>query len=173
MAIIFPNSQIGEVAGESWRITAQFTGDNNPIGGNGLTNWEKSDDVYGGGNISSNILSESSGIFTFGANYYGWYLVIFHHYMYYSDNNRYGEMELQVSWNGGSNYDNHGYATSHVSPNTSANYNQCATGCSVVNATSNTRLRFRITQWNNSAITYGESNAQATGFSLIRISDNP
>ncbi len=172
MAIIFPNSQLGEVMGESWRITSQFSGDNNFLGGNSLTNWERSDDVYGGTTLSSgNILSESNGSFTFGADYYGYYLIIWQHYMYYNDNNRYGEFKLQVSWNSGANWDNHGYATASISPNTSENYNQCATATSTVFAGAATRLRFDLSQHNNSAVTYGETTAQATGFSIIRIAD--
>ena len=57
MAIYFPNSEIGEVCGESWRITSSFTGDNNTMGQAGNVSWERSDDVYGGGNISSVLLS--------------------------------------------------------------------------------------------------------------------
>ena len=53
MAIYFANSELTDPAGESWRITSNFTGDNNFVGGNSMTNWEKSDDVYGGGNLSN------------------------------------------------------------------------------------------------------------------------
>ena len=174
MAIYFPNSELGEVCGETWRITSSFQGDNNIIGGQSpaLTNWEKSDDVYGGGNISTPILTHSGGKFTFGADYYGWYLVNFQAYMWHNDNNRYAEMSLYVSWNNGANWDIHGYATSSTSPNTSENYNQCASGSSMVNATATTRLRLGINNAVNGAYIYGTSDATATGFSIIRIGDN-
>ena len=170
MAIIFPNSQTGEIVGESWRITSSFTGDNNFMGANSMTNWERSDDVYGGGN--ANILSESNGVFTFGADYLGWYLVYFTHYVYHSNNERYNEMALYVSWNQGANWDIHGYATIALSPNSSANYSQCASCMSTVNATTNARLRFGINSQDNGTIQYGDTNAQATGFTIFRIADN-
>ena len=34
MAIYFPNSELGEVGGETWRITSSFQGDNNTSLGN-------------------------------------------------------------------------------------------------------------------------------------------
>ncbi len=173
MAIIFPNSQTSEVVGESWRITSSFTGDNNYMGNNSMTNWEKADDVYGGGNNTANILSESSGQFTFNADYRGWYAVYWHHYMYYNDNERYNEMALYVSWNQGANWDIHGWATASVSPNTSANYTACSSCMSTVNATANARLRFGInSQQGSSPTTYGDTSGQATGFTIIKIADN-
>ena len=169
MAIYFPNSELGEVCGESWRITSNFTGDNNLIGGNSMVNWEKSDDVYGGGNLSTPILSHSNGQFTFSV--LGYYLVIWQHKAYYSDNNHYAQMELMVSWNSGANWDTHGYATSSVSPNTSDNYYHTSTCSSIVAATNAARLRFNIQMQNNSALTNGTTDAQATGFTLIKISE--
>ena len=169
MAIYFPNSELGEVCGESWRITSSFTGDNNLIGGNSMTNWEKSDDVYGGGNLSTPILSHSNGQFTFSV--LGYYLVIWQHKAYYNDNNHYAEMSLMVSWNSGSNWDPHGYALSSVSPNTSDNSYHTATGSSFVAATANARLRFNMAVQDNSVTTNGTTDAQATGFTLIKVSE--
>ena len=169
MAIYFPNSELGEVCGESWRITSNFTGDNNLMGGNSMINWEKSDDVYGGGNLSTPLLSHSNGQFTFSV--YGYYLVIWQHKAYYSDNNHWAEMSLMVSWNSGSDWDTHGYATSSVSPNTSDNYYHTATGSSFVAGTSAARLRFNMQVQNNSVTTNGTTDAQATGFTLIKVSE--
>ena len=172
MAIIFPNTQTSEVCGESWRITSSFTGDNNFFGNNSLTNWEKSDDVYGGGNNTANILSESNGSFTFNTAYLGWYAVYWHHYIYHNDNERYNEMALYVSWNSGANWDIHGWATTSLSPNTSSNYNICASCMSTVNGTANARLRFGINSESNSSINYGATDGQGTGFTIIKIADN-
>ena len=173
MAIYFPNSELGEVCGETWRITSTFTGDNNIVGGNGNTNWEKSDDVYGGSSLDSgSILSESNGIFTFGADFYGWYFLNWQHYCYMGNSySRWNEMTLHVSWNSGANYDNHGYAVSNI-PNSSSSSSSgggCAT--SVVLATSATRLRFDISVENNNVITYGASDNTSTGFSIHKISE--
>ena len=173
MAIYFPNSELGEACGESWRITSTFTGDNNIVGGNGNTNWELSDDVYGGTNLDSgSILSESNGIFTFNADFYGYYFINWQHYCYLGNAySRWNEMILQVSWNSGSNWDTHGYAVSSVSPNTSDNYYHTATGSSFVAATANARLRFNMQVQDNSVTTNGTTDAQATGFTLIKVSE--
>ena len=172
MAIYFANSELTDPAGESWRITSSFTGDNNFVGGNSMTNWEKSDDVYGGGNLSTPILSESNGVFTFQT--YGWFLVNWMHYSYMTDNCRWSEMTLQVSWNNGSNYDNHGQSTGNMSPNTSANYSNGGAGTGFLLGNANTRLRWNIQVENNSTTTYGDTDLLSTGFSIVKIaSENP
>ena len=172
MAIYFPNSELTDPGGESWRITSNFTGDNNFVGGNSMTNWEKSDDVYGGGNLSTPILSESNGVFTFQT--YGWFLINWTHYSYINDNCRWSEMQLYVSWNGGSNYDWHGNSANNTSPNTSANYSMGGSSTGFVLGNSNTRLRWGISVENNSTTTYGASDGLGTGFSIVKIaSENP
>ena len=172
MAIYFPNSELTDPGGESWRITSNFTGDNNFVGGNSLTNWEKSDDVYGGGNLSTPILSESNGVFTFQT--YGWFLVHWMHYSYHTDNCRWSEMNLMVSWNSGSNYDYHGLSTTNASPNTSENYSMGGNGTGFVLGNANTRLRWNVQVGNNSTVTYGDTDTLATGFSIVKIaSENP
>jgi len=172
MAIYFANSELTDPAGESWRITSNFNGDNNFVGYNGLTNWEKSDDVYGGGNLSTPILSYSNGVFTFQT--YGWFLIHWMHYSYMTDNCRWSEMTLQVSWNNGSNYDDHGLSTGNTSPNTSANYSMGGNGTGFVLGNSNTRLRWNIQVENNSTTTFGNTDYMATGFSIVKIaSENP
>jgi len=170
MAIYFPNSEMGEVCGESWRITSTFQGDNNFIGANSMTNWEKSDDVYGGGN--TNILTESNGQFTFGADYYGYYLVNHQIYNYLANNtSRWNEMLLYVSWNSGANWDQHSYATNYIYSNLSSASSASGCASSVVAATAATRLRFGVQVEHNSTYTYGTTNEQMTGFSIAKISD--
>ena len=172
MAIYFPNSELTDPGGESWRITSNFSGDNNFVGGNSVTNWEKSDDVYGGGNLSTPILSESNGVFTFQT--YGWFLVHWMHYSYMTDNCRWSEMSLMVSWNNGSNYDYHGLSTGNASPNTSSAYSMGGNGTGFLLGNSNTRLRWNIQVENNSTVTYADTDTLATGFSIVKIaSENP
>ena len=173
MAIYFPNSELGEVCGETWRITSTFSGDNNTVGQPGNTNWEKSDDVYGGSNLDSgSILSENNGIFTFNSDFYGWYFLNWQHYCYMGNaTSRWNEMILQVSWNSGANYDDHGYSVSCTPNNSSHASSSGGSSTSVVLASAATRLRWNITVENNSVVTYGHSNFTATGFSLIKISD--
>ena len=58
MAIYFANSELSDAIGETWRITSSFNGDTDP-----MVNWERADQTGGGSNY--NVLTESSGIFTF------------------------------------------------------------------------------------------------------------
>ena len=166
MAIQFPNSIMDECGGETWRMTTTFSGDDNTV-----ENWERSDDVYGGGNFdSSPILTESSGIFTFNADLYGYYFITWSHYVYYTSGSRFNEMSLLVSWNSGSDYDNHGYGSSSIAIGESGNNSSSSSYSSLILATANTRLRFSVNVSNNSTYTFGDSTYGATGFSLIKAS---
>ena len=168
MAIYFPNSEIDDLGGEVWRITSQFTGSQHP-----MTNWEKSDDVYGGGN-NINILSYNNGVFSVNSDQYGWFLLNWHNYAYHNDNARWIQMELEVSWNSGSNYDNHGYATSDLSPNSTSNYNTGGSATGFILGNSVMRFRWKLNAQNSGLTTYGDTNATATGFSIVKIAaENP
>jgi len=172
MAIYFPNSEMSEVCGEAWRITSSFTGDTGIMGESGTASWEKSDDVYGGGNISPSVLSESNGIFTFNADYYGYYLIHHQHHCYMSNaTSRWNEMRLYVSWNSGANWDYHSYAVTNINNSSSSAMSACGGASSIIAATPATRLRFNIQVENNSVTTYGSTNEQMTGFSIAKVSD--
>ena len=170
MAIYFPNSELGEVCGETWRITSSFTGDNNFFGGNSMTNWERSDDVYGGGNMASSpVLSLSNGQFSF--NYEGYYLVYWQAYNYHTVDSRYNEMTLYVSWNNGANWDVHGYTTSHITIGTNGNNSAGGNATSMVAGTGAARLRFGMNVENNGVVTYGNTSETTTGFTVVKISE--
>ena len=170
MAIYFPNSQLENVATETWRITSSFTGDNNLMGGNSLINWEKSDDVYGGTSLASgSILSHSNGQFTFNSDLYGWYNVHWWHYNYHTVDCRYNEMSLYVSWNSGSDWDVHGYTTSHITIGTNGNNHASGAANSTVLGNSVARLRFGMNVENNSVTTGGSTSESLTGFTVTLI----
>ena len=170
MAIYFPNSELGEVCGETWRITSNFTGDNNLFGANSMTNWERADDVYGGGNMASSpVLSLSNGQFSF--NYEGYYLVNWQAYNYHTVDSRYNEMKLYVSWNNGANWDVHGYTSSHITIGTNGNNSAGGHATSVVAGTNAARLRFGMNVENNSVVTYGSTADTVTGFTVVKISE--
>ena len=167
MAIYFPNSELTDPCGEGWRITSNFTGSQNP-----MTNWERSDDVYGGTNFSGNLVSQSNGIFSF--NTYGWFLLDWNFYSYNNDNVRYIEMALQVSWNNGSNFDQHVYALGQLSPNSSSNYSQGGSASGFILGNANTRFKFRYNAQNSGLTTYGSTDECGTGFTIYKVaSENP
>ena len=80
-------------------------------------------------------------------------------------------MILQVSWNSGSNYDNHAYSVSNIANNHSSASSGGGSATSVVLASAATRLRWNISVENNSVVTYGTSDEQMTGFSIHKISE--
>ena len=80
-------------------------------------------------------------------------------------------MILQVSWNSGSNYDNHGYSVSNIPNSSSSASSGGGSATSVVLASAATRLRWNISVENNSVTTYGTTNEQMTGFSIHKISE--
>ena len=169
MAIIFPNSELGEVASESWRIVTSFNGDSNRVGGNGYTSWEKADDVYGGGNLASPYLLSNSGA-AFSFNIHGWYLITYHHYCYVgSGHSRWNEMRMLVSWNNGANYDIHSYSVSSIANNSSSASSGGGSASNVILGNQNTRLAFDIQVENNSVTTYGDTNNHMTGFTATLI----
>ena len=136
-----------------------------------MTNWERSDDVYGGGNMSSSpVLSQSNGVFTFNSNYLGYYLVNWTAYNYHSVDSRYNEMALYVSWNSGANWDIHGYTTSHITIGTNGNNHSGASMSSMVAGTGAARLRFGMNVENNGVATQGSTSETLTGFTVIKIS---
>ena len=174
MAIYFPNSELGECASESWRITSTFNGDNNRVGGNGLVNWERADDVYGGSNLASPyLLSNSGALFSF--NITGWYLITYQHYCYYGGgHSRWNEMIMLVSWNSGANFDSHSYSVSNIPNNSSSASSGGASASNLILGNANTRLAFNISVENNSVTTYGTTNEQMTGFTATLVaSENP
>jgi len=164
MAIYFADgSHMTAPMGEGWRVISAFTGNAHPI-----TNWEKQDDVHGSGVANVQILTESSGVFTFAK--LGYYLVTWTHYGYISNAaSRYCEMYLGVSWNSGANYDWHGYGTGHIAHISSSNNHGGQTCSSIVSGTANTRLRFKISSDNGNVITGGSSNEQVTGFTIHKV----
>ena len=174
MAIYFPNSELNECACESWRITSNFTGDNNRVGGNSMTNWERADDVYGGSNLASPyLLSNSGAVFSF--NITGWYLITYQHYCYMGNaHSRWNEMKMLVSWNSGANYDQHSYSVNSIANNSSSATSSGGSASNLILGNSNTRLAFDVSVENNSVITYGTTNEQMTGFTATLVaSENP
>ena len=177
MPIVFPNTSLTNPAGETWRITSSFTGDNNFMGANSMTNWERQDDVGAGTPYSGNILNESNGVFTF--NELGWYYISMMCTFYHSQRTRHHQMYCYLSWNNGANWDINMIATGGITDansGMSGNQNKGCFAATILNIPSNSgsgcrKLRFGIDTENNGTITYGTSTEQHTGFSVIKIAD--
>ena len=181
MAIIFPDSRISNMGSETWRVQSSFSGDNNFIGANSMTTWARSNDVGGVSpydNGNTNLLSESSGVFTF--NELGAYLINFQVTCYHTQQTRYHYMRCYYSWNNGSNWDEHALAYAGI-PDANSGYSgtqySTAHGSTHMVITSNSgnscrKLRFGVQTYNNSTYTLGGANETYTGFTATKVSDH-
>jgi len=165
MAINFGNStSLANVLSASWRITSNFTGNQNPM----TNNWERADNL-GTGNNYGNVLSESSGVFSF--TYTGWYSVSFSHYNYGQSIDSYWcEMIIQLSSNSGSNWETLGHTQGFLL-NQSTMYQIPSRTINFKIPDSNYRLRFGVVNNNGSVITAGSTDKQHTGFTIHKVAE--
>ena len=153
----------GITMAESWRVSADFTGDANPIS----SNWEKTDtDGYGG--IGSS-MTESSGIFTFPST--GIYLIMFRT----SQSGGGGAINTFASARLQTTTDNSSYDT--AAENYSNNYSvdsYSGVTCEFifdVTSTSTHKVRFAIENNHNGITNLGDSGNDRTTAKFIRLGD--
>tara|TARA_Y100000114_G_scaffold58815_1_gene53810 strand:- start:1138 stop:1641 length:504 start_codon:yes stop_codon:yes gene_type:complete len=166
MAIEFGNgTSLGNVLCDMWRIHSNFSGNQNPV----ANNWERADNANTGQNYS-NVLTESSGIFSFTT--LGWYSISFSHYFYANNEHAdWTEMFMGLSTDSGSNYDDLGHTQGWMQ-GSGYHYNiPDRTIIFKVSDVSTHRMRFRIIVDNSSTITAGSTNRQHTGFCIQKIAD--
>ena len=167
MAIEFANgTSLSNVLSASWRVTTNFTGNQSPV----TNNWERADNSGMTGNNYANVLTESSGVFTFSTT--GWYTITFSHYSYgQSIDCRWCEMSMALSSNSGSNWTTLGKTQGFV-----------LSGATMYQITTNTinfkvpnastyRMRFHILNENANLVTACSTDQQATGFSIIKVAE--
>ena len=165
MAINFGNStSLANVLSASWRITSNFTGNQNPV----TNNWERADNT-GTGNSYANVLTESSGVFSF--TYTGWYTVSWSHYCYGQSIDAYWcEMNMDISPNSGSNWETLGHTQGFILSD-STMYQIPTRTLNFKIPNSNYRIRFGIVNNNGSVITAGSSTKQHTGFIIHKVAE--
>jgi len=153
----------GITMAESWRVTADFTGDANPIS----SNWEKTD-TDGYGNLGSS-MTESSGIFTFPST--GIYLILFRT----SQSGNGGAVNYFASARLQTTTDNSTYDT--ASENYSNNFHvdsysgvSCEFIFDVTNTTTH-KVRFAIENNHNGIVNLGDSGNDRTTAKFIRLGD--
>jgi hypothetical protein len=166
MAIYFANTELGDAIGETWRLHTGFNGDASPV-----INWERADQTGGGSNY--NVLTESSGIFTFAQT--GWYHCTWWMYISGNTNSPWNEMMLELSHNNGSNWTNYQYAQGYlVSGETRYTTNCTAHTFSIpsISGDSTRKIRFSINQQANSSVaTAGSGDQSHTGFTIVKIAE--
>jgi len=168
MAIHFANTELSDAIGETWRITSDFTNDASPV-----VNWERADQTGGGSNY--NVLNESSGIFTF--NQTGWYHCNWWMYIYNQGqaSSYWNEMQLQLSYDNGSNWQGYQYAQGHL-PSGAVHYltPHAASTFSIpaISGSGTRKIKFTINQsGNNGVTTSGSTTYSWTGFTIVKIAD--
>ena len=166
MAIHFANTELSDAIGETWRMTSTFTGDANPV-----INWERADQTGGGSNY--NVLSESSGIFSF--NQTGWYHCIWWMYISGNVNSEWNEMIMYLTWNNGGNWQQYQYAQGYlVSGLQRYTTNMAAHTFSVpaISGSGARKIKFQVNQDANSSVaTSGSTSQSHTGFTIVKIAD--
>ena len=165
MAIYFPNTELGEASGETWRLTTGFTGDASP-----MINWERADQTGGGTNY--NVLNESSGIFTF--NQTGWYHVNWWCYYNGNVNSEWNEMALQLSHNNGGNWTWYQYAQGWFGSGLQRyNMNSTATTFHIpsISGNSTRKIRFMMSVDDNNTNINGSSSQSHTGFTILKFAE--
>ena len=153
----------GITMAESWRVTADFTGDASPIS----TNWEKTD-TDGYGNIGSS-MTESSGIFTFPST--GIYLIIFRMSSFGNGGaiSHYNSYRLQTTTDNSSydtaseNYSNNEHVDSYSGATTEFIFD-------VTNTTTH-KVRFSVENLHNGMVNLGDSGNDRTTAKFIRLGD--
>ena len=153
----------GITMAESWRVTADFTGDASPIS----SNWEKTD-TDGYGNIGSS-MTESSGIFTFPST--GIYLIIFRMSSFGNGGaiSHYNSYRLQTTTDNSSydtaseNYSNNEHVDSYSGATTEFIFD-------VTNTTTH-KVRFSVENLHNGMVNLGDSGNDRTTAKFIRLGD--
>ena len=167
MAIEFGNgTSLTNVLCDMWRIHSNFSGNANPI----ASNWERADNTGTGQNYS-NVLTESSGIFSFTTT--GWYTLSFSHYFYANNTHAdWNEMFMQLSTNGGSGWDTLAHTQGWMQGSGYHYQTTTRTINFVVPDTSNYKMKFYVIyDGGQSIISTGSSTRQHTGFCISKIAD--
>ena len=155
----------GITMADSWRLTANFTGDQTPI----TSNWERHDTSPFETNMGTG-LTESSGTFSFPST--GFYFITWTHYVFLNGDSPWNEMELRVTNNDSSYTSRHHAEAFLVASGGDTSYIK-ATESGILDITniSSQKFRFRVNVDNNSTVTVGNSTYKQTGFDIFRLGD--
>ena len=155
----------GITMAQQWRLSADFTGNAEPI----TSNLEIVD-TYGYGTLGSD-MSVSSGIWTFPST--GYYLIMAHHFVKNTNFERGATMTLNVTTDG-SNFNQAGQSACSVSPSSSANTINTSIMKYILDVTdtSTHKVSFGVNVvTTGSTKTAGDTNFSETTFTFIRLGD--
>ena len=153
----------GITEADQWRITANFSGDVNPI----ASNLERPDQS-GWGKIGTG-MSHSSGVFTFPST--GIWKVELNVMSYYSGENRYTTAVIQATTNN-SSYVDQANSDSGWSGNSVNVYGNSYTQTLIdVTDTSNVKVSFRVDVEDDATVTQGSTDTSRTYMMFTRLGD--
>ena len=158
-----PNT--GITMADQWRLTSNFSSDNNPI----TANLERNDST--GFNYLGSGMSQSSGIFTFPET--GYYLVSFHSEHYINGVDREINARIGVTTNN-STYSDVARGATFVNNSTIGNNTHTSAECSTivdVTDTSNVKVRFGVLTNQSGTTTLSDTNTNITFMTFIRLGD--
>jgi len=152
----------GITQAQIWRVTANFTGDAQPIASN-----LEAVDTNSPGAVGS-AMTESSGIFTFPST--GIWLITANGEFYYDGDSRYNQMIIEVTTNNAS-YSEAAKNSAGIAHSESTHTYSSASCQHLLDVTdtANVKVRFTVSVSNNSTTTGGESTYNRTHFTFVRI----
>jgi hypothetical protein len=154
----------GITAASQWRLTTAFTGGASPI----ASNLEETD-TYGAGVLGSS-MTESSGIFTFPSTGF-WFITWTTSFKYDGDSAYAGHQMAVTTDNSSYNTAINNYAHIGRTSTTTTYANITSTYILDVTNVSNDKVKFIIAVANSSVTTEGDTGANTTHMSFIRLGD--
>jgi len=162
--IDFSHLKTGITEADQWRVSANFTGDADPV----TSNWERAD-TDGYGRIGTG-MSESSGVFTFPSTGI-WKIEFFISVSHNSAGaSQFVNVVIQTATDG-SSFDSASESYANI-PN--SNFYDGSGSISFIFDCTNTsthKVRFNVTTQNSSTVTMGDSNNNRTSATFIRLGD--
>jgi len=153
----------GVTMADIWRVNSSFTGDATPI----TSNWERAD-TDGYGQLGTG-MAESSGIFTFPST--GIYKIKFTATFYLNGDTYWNNIGIDTTT------DNSSYNTASDAldgSKSAGDTTYCNAVCECIFDVTNVsthKVRVKSSVQNNNSTTYGDSNANTTFISFIRLGD--
>ena len=156
----------GLTEADNWRITADFSGDADPIS----SNLERVDGTLQPSTQLGSGMSVSSGVWTFPSTGY-WY-VTFYHTFWKDGSTRYIESYISSTADNGSAWDHRiGFAQTHITQSSGDTFgSQIASTLLDITDTSNHKIRFG-TAAGSAVTTYGSSTDSRTHFIFMKLGD--
>ena len=153
----------GITEADQWRVTTDFSLDQNPV----ASNWERNDTDFA---LIGTGMTQSSGIFTFPST--GIYFVEYGGTVSSTDENRWTDFKIEFTTNNSTYNLRAAQGTAGFYVSTNSIYSSARSTCILdVTNTSTHKVRFSIDFHSGNAIARGSSSYQYHGATFIRLGD--